>query len=244
MRKALKEVRNSARKQEVSTERHSKIVGLFKEFILGGQDGLVNVLGVILGVAVATMDFKIILIAGLAATFAESFSMAAVAYTSAKAEEDYYFSEQDKENFEIKTVPGIETQEIYDIYFKKGFRGRLLDEIVKKIVSSKKMWLDVMMKEELGLSKAFIHPVKSAIVVGLAALMGSFIPLISFFFLPISTAIIASLIISALALFVTGAIEGKMTIGRWIKNGFQLMIIGMAAAGIGFLIGKWLGVSI
>jgi hypothetical protein len=52
------------------------------DVILGGQDGLVNVLGVILGVAAATSDPRIVLVAGLAATFAESVSMGAVAYTS------------------------------------------------------------------------------------------------------------------------------------------------------------------
>jgi VIT1/CCC1 family predicted Fe2+/Mn2+ transporter len=53
-----------------------------RDIILGGQDGLVNVLGVTLGVAAASGDTRIVLAAGLAATFAESFSMAAVAYTS------------------------------------------------------------------------------------------------------------------------------------------------------------------
>jgi len=243
MRKSLKEVRKSARRLEATTEKHSKVIGLFKEFILGGQDGLVNVLGVLLGIAIATSSAKLVIIAGLAAAFAESFSMAAVAYTSAKAEEDYYCSEENKEKFEMSNVPAVEKQEVYDIYHRKGFRGKLLNDIVKEIISNKKMWLDIMMKEELGLSKEFIHPVKSAIIVGLAAIIGSFIPLIPFFIFPIGISIIISIIISAVALFITGAIEGKMTLGKWVKNGFQLMIIGMAAAGIGFLVGKLLGVS-
>jgi len=53
-----------------------------RDIILGGQDGLVNVLGIVLGVAAASGNSRIVLVAGLAATFAESFSMAAVAYTS------------------------------------------------------------------------------------------------------------------------------------------------------------------
>jgi len=48
------------------------------DMILGGQDGLVNVLGVILGVAAASGNMRIIIAGGLAATFAESISMAAV----------------------------------------------------------------------------------------------------------------------------------------------------------------------
>src|SRR5512147_261755 len=56
------------------------------DVILGGQDGLVNVLGVILGVAAATSDSRIVMVAGLAATFAESVSMGAVAFTSTIAD--------------------------------------------------------------------------------------------------------------------------------------------------------------
>ena len=64
----------------------------FREFILGGQDGLVNVLGLVLGVAGATLNSNIVIISGLVATVAESVSMAAVAYTSSKAAKDYYLS--------------------------------------------------------------------------------------------------------------------------------------------------------
>src|SRR3989344_5600129 len=89
-------------------EQHKKGAALFREFILGGQDGLVNVLGIILGLAIATWDEKIVIIAGLAATFAESVSMGAVAYTSTKASLDFYEGQEKQEELEIKTVPKIE----------------------------------------------------------------------------------------------------------------------------------------
>ncbi len=242
MRKSIKEVRQ---KFHLKTgEPHSHAGALFKEFILGGQDGLVNVLGVILGIAIATNSTRLVLIAGLAAAFAESFSMAAVAFTSAKAEEDYYNGQKEKELFEIENLPQVETREIEDIFYKKGFRGKILNDIIKHVTSNKKIWLNIMMTDELGLSNAFINPTKSAIVVGLAAIIGSIIPLFTFFFLPIGAAIIWSIIISAIALFITGAIEAKINAAGWIKKGFQLMIIGMAAALIGFAVGKFLGVSV
>lgn len=237
MKKSLRAIRKSR-------EQHSKVGALFREFILGGQDGLVNVLGVLLGIAIATQDSKLVIVAGLAAAFAESFSMATVVYTSVKAEEDFYKSQEQKEIYEIKESSESEKEEIYNIYYQKGFRGKLLSDIVNHITSNKKLWVNIMMKEELGLSREFISPLKSMIVVGIATIIGSIIPLISFFFFPITIAIYSTLIISAVALFVTGAIEGKFTVGHWAKKGFQLMIIGMAAAGIGFLVGKVLGVSL
>src|SRR3989338_2406371 len=89
-------------------EQHSNIGSKLRDFILGWQDGLVNVLGIILGVAAATTSTKIVLISGFAATFAESISMAAVAYTSMKAAGDYYKSERKRELNEVNTVPEIE----------------------------------------------------------------------------------------------------------------------------------------
>src|SRR3989338_4668597 len=88
-----------------------------KDIILGGQDGLVNVLGVILAVAVATYETKIVIIAGLAATFAESISMAAVAYTSTKAALSYCISRIKKEEQEIKNNPTVTKKKIYDVNY-------------------------------------------------------------------------------------------------------------------------------
>ena len=231
-------MKKSLYKRDKFVEQHNKGASMFKDFILGGQDGLVNVLGIILGLAIGTGDIKVVIIGGLAATFAESVSMGAVAYTSTKAEEDFYYKQEEIEKKEIEKIPDRETKEIYDIYYDKGFRGKLLTDIVKKITSDKKMWLDVMMKDELGLSNKFTNPIKSAIIVFLAALIGSLIPLTAFFFLPLNLAIISALILSTIALFLTGALEAKLTVGNWLYKGIQLMIIGMTAALVGFAVGK------
>src|SRR3989304_4901627 len=91
------------------------------DIILGGQDGLVNVLGVILGVAAATSDSRIVLVAGLAVTFADSVSLGAVAYTSTLADADYYDSEKEREIRHIEHTPRLERDEIQQIYTEKGF---------------------------------------------------------------------------------------------------------------------------
>ena len=93
------------------------------DVILGGQDGLVNVLGVILGVAAATSDPHLVLVAGLSATFAESVSMGAVAYTSTLADADFYESEREREYRHIQHTPELERDEIRSIYKEKGFHG-------------------------------------------------------------------------------------------------------------------------
>ncbi len=215
------------------------------ELILGGQDGLVNVLGIVLGVAAATMSARIVIISGLAATFAESISMGAVAYTSTKAAKEYYLSMRKKELLEIRKAPLQERKEVADIYYHKGFRGRFLNRIVNKITSSRRLWLDTMMAEELKVFPEKYHdPLKSGVVVGLASIVGSLIPLLPFFFLPAFFSVWVSLAVCTAALFIVGAVKAKITVGTWWKSGFELACIGMAAAIVSYAIGMFLGVTI
>ena len=220
-----------------------KLNSSLRDIILGGQDGLVNVLGILLGIAIASNDLRIILAGGLAATFAESVSMAAVAFTSTRAQQSFYESELAREKREIKEVPEMEVEEIREIYRKKGFSGRLLEDVVAKITSDEEVWLDEMMKFELGLQPvetryAFI----SGLIVGLAAVVGSLIPLLPFFFIPvfgisIVEAIWFSLGISAVALFIVGAYKAKTTVGDWKKSGAEIAVIGIVSALIGYIVG-------
>jgi VIT1/CCC1 family predicted Fe2+/Mn2+ transporter len=218
---------------------------LMRQVILGGQDGLVNVLGLILGVAGATNDPKLIIIAGLAATAAESISMAAVAYTSSKAEMEHYQKEKKKEEWEIDHLPEVEREEIRLIYMRKGFRGKDLEVVTNRICSDRKLWLDTMMTEELGLSNVeSIKPGSEAVVVGFSSVVGSLVPLVPFFLFTGTTAIAVSLGFSLLVLFGVGAYKGKITLGNWIKSGIEMAIIGFGAAMAGYAIGAYLGVNI
>jgi hypothetical protein len=103
---------------------HKRSGSGLSDIILGGQDGLVNVLGVILGVAAATNDPRLVLVAGLAATFAESVSMGAVAYTSTIADADYYDSEFERELRHIEHAPGLSVRKLR-IYSERDFKGDL-----------------------------------------------------------------------------------------------------------------------
>lgn len=225
--------------EEIKNEKHpqSRIASL-SEVILGGQDGLVNVLGVILGVAAASNETRIILAGGLAATFAESISMAAVAYTSKMADKSHYESELARERRQIENYPESQKQKVHDIYKEKGFGDETLNTITDKITSNKHIWLSTIMREGYGLA-----PVKNSRVlsgsatVGISALVGSLIPLIPFFFMPINGAIVTSIIISTLTLFAVGFYKAKVYVGSPVKSGLEIAIIGMGAAIIGYVIG-------
>jgi vacuolar iron transporter family protein len=225
--------------EATSNERHARAGGL-SDFILGAQDGLVNVLGVILGVAVASQNLRIILAGGLAATFAESISMGAVAYTSTLARRDHYRAEQANEMREMEELPEVERGEVREIFAGWGFEGKELEEIVDRIVSKPKAWLEIMMAHELKLAPVEDkQPRRSAFVVGVSAVVGSVVPLAPFLVpgLPILTSILWSMGVSAAVLFAVGYYKAKATVGNPGKSGLEMTAIGIASALAGFLIG-------
>jgi VIT1/CCC1 family predicted Fe2+/Mn2+ transporter len=222
---------------------HQRSTSGLSDIILGGQDGLVNVLGVILGVAAASSDPYLVLVAGLAATFAESVSMGAVAYTSTLADADYYDSELEREMRHIEQVPKLEREEVRKIYSEKGFLGDLLDHIVDTITANPDVWVAVMMSEEHQLAPVNRNvALKAALVVGLSAIVGSIIPLIPFIFLPITTSMWVSVIVTAFVLFSVGAYKAHKTVGHVGRSGLEMALIGTLSALVGFAVGALLKV--
>ncbi len=239
--------------EEAAGEQHAR-PGLLSDFILGSQDGLVNVLGVILGIAIAAHQqaltgqlsdpFRIVLAGALAATFAESISMGAVAYTSTLARRDHYLKERQREEQEMRDLPDLERQEVREVFESWGFQGAKLEEITDQIVANPKAWLEFMMAHELGLypvEKAAAR--RSALLVGIAAIFGSVIPLLPFLVFPsdILLGMAASVLVAAVALFLIGWYKAKTTVGRPARSGLEMLLIGIAAAVAGFLIAYIVG---
>ncbi len=239
-------------KQDILIHQHREIKSnlgqQLSEIILGGQDGLVNTLGVLLGIAAASSDFRIVVAGSLAGAIAESISMAAVGYTSTIASRDFYHREMEREKYEIENMPLEEEQEIREIYEKKGFQGELLEDVVKVLTADKRVWLMTMMQEELGLTPIEdSQPLKSAILIGFSAFLGALIPLLPFMIFyfaniqfdgAMTVAIISTVILCSITLFVAGVVKSKLTIGKWYKSGTQMLIIGIVSALFGFLVGK------
>ena len=209
------------------------------DVILGGQDGIVNVLGVVLGVAAASGDSRIIIAAALATTFAESLSMAAVAYTSTLADRDFYKGQAEREKEHIRKFATIEREEIRQIYQAKGFTGKQLNEIVDTITSDEERWVEVMMAEELKVAPVEEKGLlKTAIIVGLAAVIGSLIPVVPFFGLPIWIAAWTSIALAGASLFAVGSYKSNvLRVGVWWKSGLQMLAIGLITALVSYAIG-------
>jgi len=216
---------------------------LLSDFILGSQDGLVNVLGILLGLVAAGSSTQLILVAALAALAAESISMGAVAYTSTLARRNLYLSEVERETREMREVPEMEREEVRVILRKWGYVGDEVEEMLGRIEAKPKAWLDIMMAFELNLSEVgSSQPVTSMLTVLGATVMGSLVPLLPFLArLSKETAAIGSVVLSGAMLIAIGVYEARTTLGVWWKSGSRMLVIGLAAGFAGFLVGKLVG---
>jgi predicted membrane protein (TIGR00267 family) len=210
-----------------------------RDVILGGQDGLVNMLGIVLGVIAAGGSTHVLIVTGIAAAITESISMGAVAYTSFGSDRNFYFAEQAREQNEIADNPEEERKRIRQIYVAKGFKGQLLEDVVNTITSNRETWVDTMMDEALHLqpvrAQSLVH---SAVVVTAATLVGHLIPIVPFMVIARAPAMAGAIALSAVTLFAVGIYSAKTLVGDWRKSGLQMVAIGLGAAALGFLIGR------
>jgi predicted membrane protein (TIGR00267 family) len=210
-----------------------------RDVILGGQDGLVNILGIILGVIAGGGSRTVLLSAGFAAAITESISMGAVGYTSTVSERDYYLAQRGRELQEIETRPDEEREEIREIYASKGFSGDLLDQVVGTITANRDSWVSTMMDEELHLQPVQSPDIfRSAIVITVATLIGHLIPLVPFLWLDRAPALVVAIVLSALVLFAVGVYSAVTLVGDWKRSGLKMLVIGLGAAAVGFAIGR------
>jgi len=222
----------------------------FDDFIYGSIDGAVTTFAVVAGVVGASLSPNIILILGFANMFADGFSMAVANYQASKAQKEFIQMKRKQEEWEIDNLEEQEKQEIRDIYAKKGFKDEFLEEIVRMITSRRKVWVDTMMREELGLVEDAKHPLHSALstfigfnVVGLIPL----IPFLIFYGLGInanSEAFYFSSAATGGAFFIVGLIKGKIVKKSLLRSGFYTLIIGAIAATVAYLVGYSLNLLI
>lgn len=215
-----------------------------ENFVYGAIDGAVTTFAIVTGVIGASLSPSIIIILGFANLLADGFSMAIGNYLAVKTQNEFIQREKKREEWEIDNRVDEEKQEIREIYSKKGFKEELLDEIVRVITSRRKVWIDTMMREELGLIEGKYSPIVSAVNTFLGFNAIGIIPLIPFIFVylsgsntSISNALLYSIVATASSFFLIGNIRGKVVHKPIIASGFNVVLIGGAAAAVSYCIG-------
>jgi VIT1/CCC1 family predicted Fe2+/Mn2+ transporter len=210
-----------------------------RDFVFGFGDGINTSLGIAAGVGGADVSSNIIILAALVGMFTGAKAMAVQNYLAVKAQRELLKSEIAREEWEIEHKPDIERQEIEEIYKAKGFEGKDLEMIVNKITSNKKVWLDTMLTEELKLNVDVVgNPLKSALRMFGAFLVGGILPIIPFFFAQGYTPLIIAIGISLSTSFAVGAVKSRLAQTNIIKGGLEMAGLGTGIALIGFGIGS------
>jgi len=228
-------------KEHVKHERLHAPVGKFlRHAIFGMNDRLVSTLALMAGLAGAAMGKEVIVIAGLAEMMAGAISMSLGTYISTKSQLEFYGEEIEKEKKDLDNSPQMEKEHVREIYRRKGFVGKELDRVVERLTSNKKRWLNILVNEELGLNNSKMESAWiSGVVMFFAFIIGAFIPLSSFVFVPMSFALKAAITSSLLLLFFVGAGKTHFTGRSWIKSGFEMVFVGILATGVAYYLGDF-----
>ena len=214
--------------------------------VLGANDGLVSNLSLIMGVAGAAPEGNAIVIAGLAGLLAGACSMAMGEWISVQSSRELYERQIKIERQEIQHAPQEEQAELALIYQSKGLSEKQAQEFAARVMSDQTTALDTLSREELGIDPHELggSAIEAAATSFVLFAIGAIIPLFPFLIFQGMTAIIASVIVSTLGLFVIGAGITLMT-GRsvWF-SGIRMVVIGLGAALVTYIIGKLIGVTI
>jgi predicted membrane protein (TIGR00267 family) len=229
-------------------ERKHRSVGgnAIRAAVLGGNDGLVSNFSLIMGIAGATAGQEGVLLAGLAGLLAGALSMSLGEWISVKSSQELYENQMQIEMDELETNPEGEMRELALIYIAKGVPEEQAHTMAQDIMKDKGVAHDVLVREELGINAEELKgsAMEAAVYSFIFFAIGAIIPVIPFFFLSGMNAVMLSVGMSAVGLFLIGAAITLFTGKNVWYSGFRQVLFGLAAAAITFGIGKLIGVSI
>jgi len=214
--------------------------------VLGANDGLVSILSLTMGVAGATNSRPDILIAGLAGVLAGAGSMALGEWLSVQSSRELYEHQIKIEAEEIAESPEEEQEELALIYQSKGLPEDRARELAAHMMADKDSILDTLAREELGIDPEELggSAYEAAFTSFFLFAFGALFPMVPYLFWSGTLAIVLSLVVSAVGLFIIGAAITLMTGKSIWFSGSRQVLVGIAAAGLTYGIGKLIGVSV
>lgn len=213
---------------------------LLRDIVIGMSDGLTVPFALAAGLSGAVSATNIIIIAGIAEIAAGSIAMGLGGYLAGKTEIDHYNSELKREYDEVEKVPQKEKEEVKEFFQNLGLSEEVQQQAVAEMTKDKKVWVDFMMKYELGLDKPDpARARRSAFNIGISYIVGGIIPLSPYFFAADGiTGLKFSAVITLICLFIFGFFKSRITgINAW-WGAIRVTLIGAAAAGCAFGIAK------
>ena len=227
--------------QTPHVERHFTAGDTVRDIVIGMSDGLTVPFALAAGLSGATSATALIVTAGLAEIAAGSIAMGLGGYLAARSDAEHYASERRREEREVVELPDREKAEVAEVFTSYGLTAEESTPIVEALSKRPAAWIDFMMRFELGLEKPDPRrALTSALTIAFSYIAGGLIPLSPYILLhgPVQTALMASVVLTLIALTVFGAVKGHFTGTNVVRSGVQTMLIGGLAAGAAFLIAR------
>jgi len=219
--------------------------GTLRAAIFGVSDGLVSNLALVMGVAGATTNVQMVVLAGLAGLLAGSFSMAAGEWISMTSQRELFERQIDLARDRCRTMPGIQEAELAALYERKGIPEAEAQSLAARLMLDPDAALDTKVREELGLDPDQLgSPWGAAIGSLLSFTAGAFVPLAPYLVAGGSMAIVWAVALSLLALAAVGAGVSLATGRRAIRCALRQVATGGAAAIVTFVVGTVIGVQV
>ena len=224
-------------------EKHFTSGEVVRDVVIGMSDGLTVPFALAAGLSGAVATTGIIVTAGFAEIVAGSIAMGLGGYLAGKSDVEHFDSEYDREIYEIEHMLEHEKDEVVEILENYGLTKEESLPIVDSLAKRPADFADFMMRFELGLEKP--NPrraLQSGAAIGGAYIFGGLIPLIPYIISSeVHIALLWSVAITIVALFVFGYIKGTFTGTKPLKSAIQTCLIGSVAAGVAYLIARLIG---
>jgi VIT1/CCC1 family predicted Fe2+/Mn2+ transporter len=222
------------------TERHFTSSEVVRDVVIGMSDGLTVPFALAAGLSGAVSQASIVVTAGLAEIAAGSIAMGLGGYLAAKSDAEHYAAEKRREEQEVREVPREEMKEVADVFRHYGIAEEHIHPVVEAMSHKPKEWVDFMMRFELGLEKPNPSRARtSAAVIAGAYIAGGLIPLAPYMIVGrASTALLASVVMTLIALAIFGFVKGRYTGARPLRSAAQTTVTGGLAALAAFLIAR------
>lgn len=221
-------------------ERHFSASEAVRDVVIGMADGLTVPFALAAGLSGAVASTDIIVVAGLAEVAAGAIAMGLGGYLAARTDAQHYQSERRRETHEVEHLADRERHEIAEIFRGYGLRGAQLDTVVSAISADPERWVDFMMRHELSLEAP--NPRRapiSALTIGGSYMLGGLVPLAAYFFLADAhRALLASVIVTGIALLCFGAVKARLTAVPVLRGALETLLVGGLAAGVAFAVAK------
>lgn len=224
-------------------EKHFTSGEVVRDAVIGMADGLTVPFALAAGLSGAVVSTGIIVTAGLAEIVAGSIAMGLGGYLAGRSAVEHYASEYKREIHEIEHLLEHEKNEVIEILETYGLTLKESSPIVESLAKRPKDFADFMMRFELGLEKPQAgRALISGLTIGGAYVLGGLIPLSPYILLDeVNKALLWSVGITVIALFIFGYVKGYFTGSRPWKSAFQTCLIGSVAAAAAFFIAKAIG---